>query len=194
MNDPDKIYQDKTIDNETLIKLQKKINPYSYQKAVLPEEEDDDPIQKVALVSYTNLDEDYQRRFLMTSLIGFIYRMYNEYDIDKNDLKFDTLTYQDKSFKDKEIHGMYSLEKLEGYIVNIEKYVREYRVKTDEHDEQAALIERMRTAGKQFTDDQIKEFEDTHEKKMMTIDYILNHVLNEIGEDAKLRMDTITQN
>jgi hypothetical protein len=194
INDPDKIYQDKSIDNETLIKLQKKINPYSYQREIQPEEEDEDPIQKVALISYTNLDEDYQRRFLMTSLVGFIYRMYNEYSLDTDDLKYDTLAYTDKKFKDNEIYGMYSLEKLEGYIVNIEKYIREHKTKTEEHEEQAVLIKRMQTAGKQFTDDQIKDFEETYEKKMLTIDYILNHVLNEIGEDAKRRMDTITNN
>tara|TARA_B110000908_G_scaffold113440_1_gene133078 strand:+ start:3202 stop:5247 length:2046 start_codon:yes stop_codon:yes gene_type:complete len=193
INDPDKIYQDKTIDNETLIKLQKKINPYSYQKEI-EEVTEEDPIQKVALVSYTNLDEDYQRRFLMTSLIGFIYRMYNEYNLEPDALKYDTLAYTNDKFKDVEIHGMYTLEKLEGYIVNIEKYVRENRIKTDEHDEQAALIKRMQDAGKDFPEEQLEEFRNNHEKKMMTIDYILNHILNEMGEDAKRRMDTITNN
>ena len=193
INDPEKIYKDKNIDNDTLLKLSKKINPYSYQKAI-EEVTDEDPIQKVALISYTNLDEDYQRRFLMTSLVGFIYRMFSEYNVELGDRKWDTAQLDEKGFKDKEIYGMFSLEKLQGCVKNLEKYVNEHRIKYDEYQDQLSIIERMKKAGKEFTDDQMTEFEELHTKKFLSIRYILNHLLYDMGEDAKRRLDTITNN
>jgi hypothetical protein len=48
-------------------------NPY--KRAVI----DKGPVQEL-LFSFTNLEEKYQKRFVMTSLIGFVYRMLDEWE------------------------------------------------------------------------------------------------------------------
>lgn len=192
IDDPEKIYQDKSIDNETLIKLGKKINPYSYQKEIQPTEEDD--TSKVALISYTNLDEDYQRRFIMTSLVGFIYRMFSEYQIEEDERKWNIVDQHDTVNKESDRYAMMTLERMEGYEGNIVKYLREYKNKIEEYNDQKAFIEKLKTDGREVSDAQIADFERTYEKKFYSIRFILNHVMTEMGEDANRRLDAVVKN
>lgn len=193
INDPEKIYNDKSIDNETLIKLGKKINPYSYQKA-LHDGDEESPTSKVALVSYTNLDEDYQRRFIMTSLVGFIFRMFDEYSIEESDRQWNTVSEHDKKFKDKEIYGMMSYEKMEGNVKNIQKFIREYKAKDEELQEQLDIAAKMKKVGKKVSEDDLQEIKDYYMKKQLAIRFILNHNITDMGEDAKRRLETLVEN
>jgi hypothetical protein len=64
--------------DKQILELQKRINPYSH---ITTARDPTGAHKKVAVASYTNLREDYQRRFVMTSLIGFLYRMMKEYEV-----------------------------------------------------------------------------------------------------------------
>lgn len=79
LQNPELILQ-KDLTEEQLKKLQQKINPYSAIVGPGPAFEDEK--KKVIVCSYTNLREDYLKRLAMTSLIGFVYQMQHEYDIE----------------------------------------------------------------------------------------------------------------
>jgi hypothetical protein len=64
--------------DEQILEIQKRINPYSH---VTSARDQTGTYKKVAVVSYTNLREDYIRRFVMTSMVGFLYRVMQEYDV-----------------------------------------------------------------------------------------------------------------
>ena len=70
--------------DEQILELQKRINPYSY----VPNADPRNPHKKVAVVSYTNLREDYLRKFAMTSLVGFIYKAASEYEVPAEDRRW----------------------------------------------------------------------------------------------------------
>lgn len=71
LKNPESIMSEK-LTTEQLLELQKRLNPYA---AVLAS---DGPERAVA-ASCTNLRESYLRRLAMTSLVGFLYRMFSEW-------------------------------------------------------------------------------------------------------------------
>lgn len=193
IDDPEKIYRDKSIDNDTLIKLSKKINPYSYQKPISEDETTSD-ISKVALLSYTNLDEDYQRRFQMTSLVGFIFRMFDEYNVDEVDRQWNTASESDKKFRDKETYSMMSYERMEANTKIINKYIREYKSKMDEYNEQLDALKKVKEAGKKVDPKDEADLHTYYEKKFLAIRFILNHHISDMGDDSKRRLETLVEN
>lgn len=68
---------DESITEEQVLKLQKRISPYSY---VADSAGPTDDFRRTAAVSYTNLREDWIRRFTMTSLVGFLFQVYDEWN------------------------------------------------------------------------------------------------------------------
>ena len=79
LKNPELILQ-KDLTEEQLRKLQQKINPYSAITGSGLAAEDEK--KKVVVCSYTNLREDYLKRLAMTSLVGFIFQIQHEYDIE----------------------------------------------------------------------------------------------------------------
>ena len=79
LQNPELILQ-KDLTEEQLRKLQQKINPYSAIAGPGLAAENDK--KKVVICSYTNLREDYLKRLAMTSLVGFIYQMQHECEIE----------------------------------------------------------------------------------------------------------------
>lgn len=67
--------------DDQVIQIQKRINPYA---RIGCNTKFSDDHKKVAACSYTNLREDYIRRFTMTSLVGFVFQMYNEWEVPAN--------------------------------------------------------------------------------------------------------------
>lgn len=65
---------------EQVLELQKRLNPYAFAPdaaaAAGPE-----PVVRSVAASYTNLREDYLRRFTMTSLVGFVFQMHEEWTV-----------------------------------------------------------------------------------------------------------------
>jgi hypothetical protein len=62
---------------EQVLEVQKRLNPYA-GIAAPPAEED---MVRVAACSYTNLREEYLRRLTMTSLVGFIFQVFKEWEV-----------------------------------------------------------------------------------------------------------------
>jgi hypothetical protein len=76
MENPELLLDNERISNEHIIELQKKMNPY------INLSDSNDPLNKqIAACSYTNLREDYIKRFTMTSFISFIFQMLHEYEV-----------------------------------------------------------------------------------------------------------------
>lgn len=73
LEDPDKVLNKADLTPEQIIGLQKRLNPYGIKRTVQ---------DKFAIVSQTNLQESYVRRFTMTAMVGFLYQMLEEYEID----------------------------------------------------------------------------------------------------------------
>lgn len=71
---PDKINE---LTDDQVLEVDKYLNPYG---ATIYGED------KYTCVSFTNLKEKYMQRLLMTGLVGFLYQMNKEYEIDDNDL------------------------------------------------------------------------------------------------------------
>jgi len=63
--------------DEQLLEIQKKINPYGAQMNYGDEK------TRQVIASYTNLREDYMRRFTMTSLVGFLFRIHDEWEVPR---------------------------------------------------------------------------------------------------------------
>jgi hypothetical protein len=73
---PERI-MDETLTEEQILKIQREINPYAY---VADTTKSEDKV-RVAASSYTNLRMDYLRRFVMTSMVGFLFRMKDEWTV-----------------------------------------------------------------------------------------------------------------
>jgi hypothetical protein len=78
LNDPE-IILTKDFSEEDLLEIQKRINPY---KSFALNGDNASNYKKILVCSYTNLREEYLKKMLMTSLIGFIFQIGNEYEID----------------------------------------------------------------------------------------------------------------
>ena len=62
---------------EQVLELQKRINPYAHIAGPAPVE----GRRRIAAASYTNLREDYIRRFTATSLVGFLFQVFEEWEV-----------------------------------------------------------------------------------------------------------------
>jgi len=77
LKNPDILLDEKRLTDEQVMQLQKRLNPYASLAGPRPVE----GRKKVAVVSYTNLREDYLRRLTMTSLVGFLFQVYHEWEV-----------------------------------------------------------------------------------------------------------------
>jgi len=80
INNPELLFE-KNLTDEQLIEIQNKISPY---KSFCSKELEDPNYKKILVCSYTNLREEYLKKLLMTSLIGFIFQIKNEYEVEKS--------------------------------------------------------------------------------------------------------------
>lgn len=84
LQDPEKVLNKADIDNETLLELQKRLNPYG---TAFETSGDSEQVRAVA-ISQSYIRETYMRRFIMTSLVGFVYRLLDEVTIDPADRRW----------------------------------------------------------------------------------------------------------
>lgn len=71
---PERLH-DPSITSEQILEIQKRINPYAYVTGA------NDGGRRTAAISCTNLRADYQQRFAVTSLIGFLFRLLDEWEV-----------------------------------------------------------------------------------------------------------------
>jgi len=67
------------LEEDDIIELRKRANPYAHVLKMNKNE------NKYFAYSLTNLSEDYQRKLIMTSLIGFLYRQGDEFGVPQGD-------------------------------------------------------------------------------------------------------------
>jgi hypothetical protein len=65
------------LSSEQVLEIQKRLNPYAGIAGPAPSSDR----KRVAAVSYTNLREDYIRRLTATSLVGFLFQVYQEWEV-----------------------------------------------------------------------------------------------------------------
>lgn len=115
---PELILDASSITEEQLFELQKRINPY------INLTDSTNGIKQAAVCSYTNLREDYIKRFTMTSMISFIYQLLDEYEVPRSQRVWKPVTEHSQSmFNPKELR-----EQLES-ICNILKNAEELEEK-----------------------------------------------------------------
>ena len=71
------ILLDSNLTQEQILEVQKRLNPYAGIAGPTQNAER----KRVAAVSYTNLREDYLRRLTATSLVGFLFQVYHEWEV-----------------------------------------------------------------------------------------------------------------
>ena len=64
------------IDGDKINSLYKKASPYAHTLR-----KDDGAEKEAVILSYTNEDEENNRNFITTSLVGFLFRMFDEYEV-----------------------------------------------------------------------------------------------------------------
>jgi len=85
LENPEKVMTS-DLSEEELLALYKKMNPLAHN---IDDGLGDDRPKKAVAASYTNLREQYLRRFTMTSIIGFLYRMFKEWEVPAEDLRWE---------------------------------------------------------------------------------------------------------
>ena len=114
IENPELILQ-KNLSEEQLLKIQKRINPYS--SITGPNGPNSsrtiDSKKRTIVCSYTNLREDYLKRLTMTSLVGFIYQMYNEWSIEP-----EIRRWTPETKKEKEV-DIFNIDKLVEKLENL---------------------------------------------------------------------------
>jgi hypothetical protein len=76
LENPEKMLKGEGVTDEQVLEIQRHLNPYSY----VTKEAGNKERKRSAAVSFTNLREDYLRRFTMTSFVGFIFQMLDEWE------------------------------------------------------------------------------------------------------------------
>ena len=182
---PDKIYNT-DISEEDLLKIGKKLNPYSYIK---PRDDSAGDDMSIAAISHTNLTEDYIRRFLMVSMVGFIHRMGDEYQIEP-----DSRVWKDPKVKinDKSIYEPLTIEKIKGNTRQINKYVAEYDIISERREKLKNLI-----LTKELADEEVpKGLTDvmtSYDKSLMNLKFICTTHFTNMGEDATRRTEELVK-
>ena len=189
LNDPNSLTED------DLNKLAKDptINRYSIVNNNLHKTNDKgEKVTKHAFFSYSNLQEDYMSRVDMTSMVGFIYKMYKEYEIEpKNRLFRDEKRVSEKGL-DKTTTGCYDVPKLEGMAQKIMGISKEIKAVED-------TIERIKYKflSLEIEDKEIpkedKDYLERVEKSRLAMIYAVTQQLVEYGEDANRRIHNILE-
>lgn len=76
LENPEKLLK-ADLTSEQILNIQKRLNPYAGIAGPAPNADR----KRIAAVSYTNLREDYLRRLTATSLVGFLFQVFHEWEV-----------------------------------------------------------------------------------------------------------------
>lgn len=176
MENPELLLDTKNISNDQILELQKRMNPYIGLAGPV------DPDNKqVAVCSYTNLREDYLRRFTMTSLVGFMFQMLHEYEVPrKNRIWIPNTTESESIFNISDIKNQ-----LQGIISILDE--AEITEKKEHELQRNKVVADLLEAKSVDT----KEIYDLQQKKIGLL-YTITHMLKDIGitADSKIKVTT----
>lgn len=178
LENPELLLDASNISNDHILELQKRMNPYIGLTDVYDQEN-----KQVAVCSYTNLREDYLRRFTMTSLVGFIFQMLHEYEVPKEKRLWTPTTVDSK-----ELFNVSSLkEQLQG-IVSILEEAESAEKEEKELQKKITLADLLDTKP---LDADIKQIYDNQQKKVGLL-FTVTNMLKDLGlaADTKLKVTT----
>lgn len=178
LENPELLLDTSNITNEQILELQKRMNPYiGLTGAYDPEN------KQIAVCSYTNLREDYLRRFTMTSLVGFIFQMLHEYEVPKEKRVWVPTTTDSN-----EMFNISSLkEQLQGIVSILEE--AESAEKTEKELQTKITLSDLLDTNP--LDDDVKQVYDNQQKKVGLL-FTVTNMLKDLGltADTKLKVTT----
>lgn len=122
------------MDDDMLLQLERELNPTGQEI----EDYDNDKV-RTAIFSYTVPREQYNKRRLMTSLIGFLYRVHSEYEVPATDRQWDKK-------KKKKTAAPWSMEQIAGQMNTLNELAQQaYKAEQDS--------EKMRTTAMELDQD-----------------------------------------
>jgi len=178
LSNPEKILDSNYINDTQLLELQKRINPYMNLS-----ENTDPNIKNIAVCSYTNLREDYLRRFTMTSFVGFIFQVLHEYEVPKE--KRVWIPENDKVKQEP-----FNINSLKGILISIISVLEEA---------ESAELEESKDRAELLRNELIKEEHDNtllinniykNEEKKISLLYTITTMIKDVGlmADSKLNV------
>lgn len=180
IKNPELLLNPDLISNDQLIELQKKLNPY----VNLTTNSDE---RQVAVCSYTNLREDYIRRFTMTSLVTFLFQVLHEYEIPKEKLVWIPEEQKQEPFSIKEIK-----DKLDALYVVVNE--AEMTEQEEQRLKRKLAMKELLEEDKSDTlcNDISKELYNMDEKKNGLL-FTITHMLKELGISADNKLSKTTE-
>lgn len=181
--DPNKFLEG-DYDEETQLQLLKKLNPYGLSNKKYEDK------KKVAYTSFTNLEHDYMERFQMTSMVGFIYRMLKEHNVDREDRVF----IDDSRCKEKNKDDKKAID-----ISDVDNILSKINVLYDQLKETAYALERIEyqfvtyeLEDKKPTPEEL-EARDAIKKANIVAKFAITQTLIDVGMDASNRIHSVIQ-
>jgi hypothetical protein len=177
VKNPEMLLNPELVSNDQLIELQKKLNPYIN----LTNNEE----RQIAACSYTNLREDYIRRFTITSLVSFIFQVLHEHEVPKEKLIFKNEKINSPCFTIKELKD--KLSALQLVLSEAEDAeIEEIKLKKDLNMKE--LLEEDSTDN--IYSNLNKKIYSLEEKKIGLI-FTLTHMIKEFGVVADTKITSI---
>jgi len=180
LKNPELVLDSNYVSNDQLLALQKKMNPY------LSLTDSTDPsVKQIAVCSYTNLREDYLRRYVMTSFIAFIFQVLHEYEVPK-----EKRTWMPSTNDSKEPFNISSLKaQLIGIIAVLEE--------AENAEQKEELLKKELTSNELLHEsidntELIKNIYNTEEKKMGLL-YTVTTMVKDIGLMADTKLNVTKQ-
>lgn len=184
---------DESLTAEQLLEIQKRINPYAGIAGPAPAPEK----KRIAAVSYTNLREDYLRRFTATSLVGYIYQMLKEWDVPAEARRWTPAS----AAKDPAEHAPFAADKLAemlGSAASVAKDAAEAAAEAAELKRQAAEASLLASDEKSDSlEDAVAASErlaalnaavKSAEERAAGLLYAATHIAHKIGSEASGRL------
>lgn len=198
-DDPSMVMDKEVFPDEKLEELQKKLNPYSY---ITEDHSATNEHKKCAAISYTNLREEYLKKLITTSLIGYVYRALKEWKGETEHRKWSTKKAKKDSKKRQELEPMDADE-----VLQRAKQIEEAALLAKEAQEEAEealrksreIVKRASGPGNsvpELSEEEAKLLNDANFAlaKSRGMQYAAVHTLRRFGLEADQRIDsTLTQ-
>lgn len=174
IENPELLLDSSTVSDEQIIEIQKRMNPY----AKLSNGASDG----IAACSYTNLREDYLRRFTMTSLVSFLFQVLNEYEVPKEQRIWVPSSEESEPF---------DLTKLKDKLTGLLSIVEEAELASIEAEKlkkQSVVNDLL-----EIPTDNTKEIYNLSQKTTGLL-FTITHMLKELGLEADTKLSVTTKN
>ena len=196
MENPERLL-DENLTAEQILEIQKRLNPYAGIAGPPPAPER----KRVAACSYTNLREDYLRRFTATSFVGFIYQMFQEWEVPAEQRRWVPASSATAAAKSAGDYDPFAADRLAELLESAATVARESANATAES---AQLRRDLATAQLLATENPVEDLEKAVEtsKQISAIEFAMNqaeekaagllyaatHAATRIGAEANNRL------